>query len=241
LNNKVIFELEVINVNEDAQNENQIVTLLDLRSGELKTLLAKKVIACTNRRLGKIREIQFHGESIFKGIIEQSVWTMNKQLSTRDFKGRRVVIIGGGAFACENARTAIEWGAAKVIIVCKRRTAVMPQIIDYLNFIRPLCSDFGPIGRGSARAFAAWVNSFEICSVTKPECWQEGRVTPVGHSVSVQDLWLVAHYYGVLETVLGTVREILDNSVALSTGETIQCDIILKCTGFEKMKVWVNC
>lgn len=42
----------------------------------------------------------------------------------------------------------------------------------------------------------------------KPECWLHGQMSIRGHTISVSDIWLVAHYYGLLSTVLGEVESV---------------------------------
>ena len=80
-----------------------------------------------------------------------------------------------------------------------------PLIGDYLNFARPFADDFSHDKAGSARVLAAWQAAFSSCRVTFPECWSEGRLLPDGHVSSTSDIWLVGHYYGLLETTLGEV------------------------------------
>ena len=46
-----------------------------------------------------------------------------------------MLIVGAGAFAAENARTALERGTDRVAVVQRRRGAVCPLIVDYLNFV----------------------------------------------------------------------------------------------------------
>jgi len=72
-----------------------------------------------------------------------------------------------------------------------------------------------------------------MCSVAPAECWEARRIAPIGHSVSVSDLWLVAHHYGVLSTSLGEVLSVESQGVRTKTGELLPCDVIIKCTGFE--------
>jgi hypothetical protein len=49
-------------------------------------------------------------------------------------RGRRVVIVGFGAFAVENARTALLSGAAHVTIVARSLNLVMPRLAMYFGF-----------------------------------------------------------------------------------------------------------
>ena len=81
-----------------------------------------------------------------------------------------------------------------------------PLIVDYLNFVRPYDSRYSRAKLGSQRIFSVWSSTFESCEVSKPECWLQGRMSPHGHTISVSDVWLVAHYYGILFTTLGEIE-----------------------------------
>lgn len=59
------------------------------------------------------------------------------------------MIVGAGAFATENARTAIERGADWVSLIQWRRGSVSPLILDYLNFARPYDHEFAHEKTGS--------------------------------------------------------------------------------------------
>ena len=76
----------------------------------------------------------FPMESFFSGHICYGVSGASDDV---DFAGKSILIIGGGAFAAENARTAIEKGASKVVVLSRRRGSVMPALLDYLNFAHP--------------------------------------------------------------------------------------------------------
>lgn len=106
--------------------------------------------------------------------------------------------------------------------------------MDYLNFARPYDSTFAHNASGSLRIFALWSAAFEKCFVTRPECWSQGKMAPHGHTISVSDIWLVGHYYGLVVTTLGEVGLVVPRSVKTTYGNTIACTLILKCTGYWK-------
>ena len=96
------------------------------------------VILCTNRRLGVPRDVGYTNEGKFLGIIKRG---LAGDIADVPFAGKRVVVIGMGAFAIEQMRTSIESGAEHVIILARRHGLISPQIIDYVNFIRPHVGD----------------------------------------------------------------------------------------------------
>jgi hypothetical protein len=59
-------------------------------------------------------------------------------------------------------------------------------------------------------------------------------MSPSGHTISVSDSWLLGHYYGLLSTQLGEIQNISSTHVTTTRDVKIDCDIIVKCTGFEK-------
>ena len=182
---------------EDDHNRHLVEYELNNAEQSRGSILAKHVVLCVNRRIGKLRQVTLKDEHSFKGVIRYGV---GNQIQDVDYRGKRVLIIGGGAFAAENARTAIEEGAARVTMLSRRRGTVMPHIVDYLNYARPHDENFTNTAEGSARSFAAMQAAFEACGATPPECWQEGTLAPSGQAPSVSDMWLVAHHYGLLRT-----------------------------------------
>lgn len=57
-------------------------------------------------------------------------------------------------------------------------------------------------------------------------------MAPHGHTISVSDIWYVAHAYGLLNTVLGEVLSVENIGVVTSTQHYIPCTRIVKCTGY---------
>ena len=168
------------------------------------------------------------------------------------------VILGMGAFAIENMRTAFERGAAHVTLLCRQRGSVCPQLIDWVNFIRPwgLRNNLPRHdAAGDAQVLQAWRTAYDASGAVKPECWQQdlckakpidpsrmlfkgtpypnflqcelicmiplcrcgvkhawpysismyflpfyeqGMLKPDGHTVSVSDLFFIAHSLGML-------------------------------------------
>jgi acyl carrier protein/uncharacterized protein YkvS len=227
LNTKIRLQVNVLSVVKSGAGN--LVQFEDTRRNVVETISANQVVVCVNRRLGSIRDVVVPNEVEFKGRI---CYGVSNQVENIDLSGRSVVIVGGGAFAAENARTAVERGAKRVHVLSRRRGSVMPSLLDYLNFVRPYDETYSHYKLGSARIFESWKRAFISCGVDFPECWEIGRVAPVGHSVSVSDLWLVAHHYRILSTHLGDVASLSADSVLTSTGETIPCDVLIKCTGF---------
>merc|ERR1712086_542505 len=99
----------------------------------------KGVVMAINDRVGMPRKFDWTGQSEFRGIIASGT---NDNLAGVDWRGKHVIVVGMGAFAIENTRTALEHGAAKVTVVVRRHGTVCPKIIDYLNFVKPFDENF---------------------------------------------------------------------------------------------------
>lgn len=81
-----------------------------------------------------------------------------------------------GAFAIENMRTAFERGAAHVTLLCRQRGTVCPQLVDWVNFIRPWeMHDHLPrhAAAGDAEVLQAWRAAYDVSGAVRPECWQQ--------------------------------------------------------------------
>ena len=194
LSQKVMFRFQTTVTRVE---ENMNIQFTDDRSNTAGSVQANRVFMCVNRRLGNVRRLEFPNEEKFKGEIFYGV---ENDTGSMQWKDKNVLIVGAGAFATENARTALELGARKVTVLSRRRGSVCPLIVDYLNFIRPYDAQFAHDSAGSSKIFHKWRRAFKDCKVTEPECWKEGLMSPKGHTISVSDSWFVGHYYGLLET-----------------------------------------
>ena len=81
-----------------------------------------------------------------------------------------------GAFAIENMRTAFERGAAHVTLLCRQRGTVCPQLVDWVNFIRPWevhSHSLRHAAAGDAEVLQAWRAAYDDSGAVRPECWQQ--------------------------------------------------------------------
>ena len=201
-----------------------------VRDGVMAEITSKGVILAVNDRVGEPREISWPGEDHFSGTITTG---HSDEAAGVDWAGKRVAVVGMGAFAVENARTALEAGAEHVTVVCRRHGTVCPKIIDYLNFSTPYDEHFEHDKKSNMRNMMLWKKLYGLSGATEPECWM-GKIKHTGHTISVSDLWFVAHYLEKLETVTGSVSELYDNGLIVDGKEKIQADIIVKCVGFHR-------
>ena len=102
------------------------------RGGDEAVLESKGVILAINDRVGTPRAVTWPNQAAFRGKL---VAGMSDQAAGIDWRDKNVVVIGMGAFAVENTRTALEGGARHVTVVSRRHGTVCPKIVDYLNSV----------------------------------------------------------------------------------------------------------
>lgn len=195
-----------------------------------RTLRAKGAIVAINDRVGNPREITWEGEDLFRGRI---VSGFSDEARDTAWEGKNVVVVGMGAFAVENARTALEAGAKQVTVVARRHGTVCPKIIDYLNFATPYDEDFLHAKKSNMRNMMLWKQLYTKSGATQPECWM-GKIKHEGHTISVSDIWFIAHHLGKLKTVTGSISGMYDGGVVVDGGQRIEADIVVKCMGFHR-------
>ena len=187
-------------------------------------------LLCTNRRLGPPRQLTFEGERSFGGPVVRGLSGDNVGLP---WANARVVIIGHGPYAIEQCRTALEHGAAHVTFLVRRHGLVCPAILDYVNLVRPFTADFDHHKQGSGMVIAQWQRAYQAAGASPPECWRKGRFRPDGHSVSVSDMYFLAHHLGLVHSEVALTRRFRPDGIETDRGSFHLADIVCKCVGFE--------
>jgi len=198
--------------------------------GQFTTFMSGGVILAINDRVGRPRTFRCDGMEttrvqIVPGIADASTGV--------DWRGKRVVIYGYGAFAIEALRTTLEAGAEHVVIVARRRGCVCPKVIDYDNFINEFDDDFRHDIKTNAVQMQRWRRLYMASKATPPACWPS-KVKPTGHTISVSDIFFIAHWMDKVTTKVGTIAGLSDNAIILGSGEKIDADIFVPCIGFER-------
>ena len=222
----LFLETEVLGI-EKSENGYQIRYN---REGASSVLESKGVILAINDRVGTPRELEWPDRSTFQGTIVGGISDQTKEL---DWRNKNVVVVGMGAFAIENARTALEGGARHVTVICRRHGTICPKIIDYLNFATPYDDDFKHDKKSNIRNMMYWKKLYQLSGATQPECWM-GKIKHAGHTISVSDIWFIAHYLKKIETISGEITDLYKNGVVVNGQQHIDADIIVNCIGFER-------
>lgn len=194
------------------------------------TVRSTGVILAINDRVGEPRLIQWPNQEAFQGDILSGI---SNNTAAYDWAGKHVVVIGMGAFAVENVRTALEGGASHVTVVCRRHGTICPKIIDYLNFSTPYNETFEHDKKSNLRNMLLWKKLYDQSGATQPECWM-GKIKHTGHTISVSDIWFVGHYLKKISTVTGSVTDMDATGVIVNNENHIQADCVVNCVGFHR-------
>jgi len=223
----VFLETEVTRIEKTNHQQYQIHYT---RGEKAAVIRSKGVILAINDRVGTPREAAWDNLSAYRGRIVSGI---SDKAQGVDWHDKSVVIVGMGAFAIENARTALEGGASHVTVVCRRHGTVCPKIIDYLNFATPYDEAFKHDKKSNIRNMMYWKKTYEISGATQPECWM-GKVKHEGHTISVSDIWFVGHFLKKIETVTGEITGMFENGVIVNGERRVDADIVVNCIGFER-------
>jgi surfactin synthase thioesterase subunit len=188
-----------------------------------------------NRRLGDERIVDYEGEEKFQGEVYYGYGNRVKDV---DWKDKKVMIIGCGAFALENMRTSLEHGALHADIFARRQGTVCPKWIDMIHFYRPFRQDFRHHQRGDLANFSCWSGLYSDSGAPQPACWKEGLLKPNGHTVSVSDLFFIGSSLGMASVQINEIKKFRNDGhgVIMKDGKSFDLDILVKCVGFHTVK-----
>lgn len=220
---EVLYNTRVEKVEKLSKNEYEITYV---QNSNKKKMNVSGVAAFTGGLHTPVTK-EIPNENLFKGHIAYGI---SNDTPVNVFKNASVAILGHGAFAVENMRTAFENGADSVTIVCRKRNLVMPNFGNWL-----LNSSSGTMPAKDVievmRPFykACGINIEELKAITKEQTgeWKINQNTvPAG-----SDLYFLAQILGKLKVVIAEPESLTENSLILNNGQTIECDVFLKCLG----------
>ena len=148
----------------------------------------------------------------------------------RTFKGKRVCIVGSGAFAIENVKTALLHGAKHVTVVHRSDFQVWPRCIHYLLSSEKSCkfSRYSDLYNNIAKWAGLSVGagpSFDIAPFMHPGT----KAQPTAN-----DSFFALKKAGLVTLIYGNVNQINRNSVSVQNSKDfsvseVECDVVLKC------------
>ena len=206
------------------------------RGGTTSVIESKGLILAINDRVGEPNDIAWENHTAFKGELVSGISDGARDI---EWRNKDVVIVGMGAFAVENARTALEGGARHVTVVCRRHGTVCPKIIDYLNFAMPYDESYTHDNKSNIRNMMYWKKLYQMSGATQPECWM-GKIKHEGHTISVSDIWFIGHYMKKVETVQGEITGMTETGVVIGGQQHVNADVVVNCIGFQRNAPLVN-
>lgn len=191
------------------------------QGGEDESLEVTHVFAAPGR-VNKRRQVHFAGEPSFRGVV---AWGNGQDLQGCPFAGKSVVVAGHGSFAIENARHALECGAASVVMLARHDQVVMSRAAGFF------------VDRHVDRHVPATAVLHALRSVYSLIGYGEQELEQLFFSPSkvmfpTSDFYFLARTAGKLKVVLGTVARLTETSVVTSSGLSLPADIFVKCLGF---------
>ncbi len=173
------------------------------------------------------RRHTFPDEALFKGYIGSGI---SNDTPLHVFNHASVVIVGHGAFAVENMRTAFENGAKHVTILCRRKQLVFSTFCNWLlnsnEGVMPV-SDVVDVMRPFYKACG--VNVEDLHSLSRDssgEAMLDQTTVPAG-----SDLYFLAQMLGKLKIVVGEVLSLSEDTVMVNDGQELHANVFLKCLG----------
>lgn len=176
------------------------------------------------------RIIDYPGEDIFDGSIG---YGMNDDCPYDKLKGARMAILGQGAFATENARTALECGATKAYIITRRKNLASPRIPCWFVHAGPLPTPgnfvlkmFEPMYK-----LSGFGDPWEFHAVHSNEA--RTNVTVLQNSrFGIGDVTFLMVIWGLLELIETKLKRLSKNTMHLENGDTLEgMTVILKALG----------
>jgi len=226
----VRVNIEVLKVDKNDQG-GYLVKTRNVQNNEEHVIRARSVSIHVNRRLGTRRQVNWPGAEQFRG--KHLYGYANEPLGC-NFWNKSVLIVGAGAFAFENVRTALEHGARFVTLLGRRDGTTCPKWIDMLAYMRPYDETWLQNKSANMLSFEAWQKCYKDAGLRTPQCWDEGMLKPHNHTISVSDIAFIAGYHGMFSLKVGEIKSFTDDGkgVELCNGERLDVDILIKCTGF---------
>ncbi len=187
-------------------------------------ITADGVIISTGR-LQSVKKIPYKNEETFKGKINFGV----SDLCSCDLSGKNVVIVGMGAFAVENARHAVNSGCASVTIVARTHSLVVPRMVPYKisSNIRYQGKPFVDLLK---KAYTI-INREDLLDLNGVK-FQPNQNVP-----GVSDFFFLGIFYNKIKVIKSEIQEFKQDAAVLANGQTVPCEVVIKCAGFQQNEI----
>lgn len=174
--------------------------------------------------LTRPRALEMPGAESFAGRFARGI---GDDVHPDEYRGKRVAIVGMGSFAIENAREALEHGAAHVTLVARSYNIIAPKIAS-LRICNHLVWKGGDVVDTLRAPYEALGRTDLLSKLQEGATHAQKTIPPVS------DVYFVAQRFGRLTVVQDEVERVVETGVALRSGGVLGADILLGCVGFER-------
>ncbi|MFE9722752.1 SDR family NAD(P)-dependent oxidoreductase [Streptomyces sp. NPDC005794] len=223
LKEPIHFNCEVVSVRKVREQEYEAVYL---QGGVAKSVRVSGVAALTGGLHRPVHH-RFRDEHLFAGHVGLGV---ADDTPPERFNDASVVIVGHGAFALENMRTALENGARHVTIICRRRNLVVSTLCNWV-----INSNEGATSLNDVvdimRPF------YDLCGIdmeSLPSLSQEADGSFVLDQSTVpaaSDVYFLAQALGKVTVIESEIDSVSAHSVVTESGREVEADVLVKCLG----------
>uniref|UniRef100_UPI00397D78F2 phosphopantetheine-binding protein n=1 Tax=Amycolatopsis sp. lyj-90 TaxID=2789285 RepID=UPI00397D78F2 len=223
LRQSIQFNCHVLSVKKIGDKEYEV----EYRQDELVKVVRVSGIAAFTGGLHHPKDHRLVDESCFKGHVGLGI---KDDTPADKFADASVVIVGHGAFALENMRTALENGARHVTIIGRKRNLVVSTLC---NWIINSCEGAVPMNDivDIMRPF------YESCGIdieTLPSLSRDLDGSFVLNQSTVppaSDLYFLAQRLGKVTVLEDEVISVSPHSVTTKSGKEVAATVLLKCLG----------
>ncbi|MFD4354067.1 SDR family NAD(P)-dependent oxidoreductase [Nocardia sp. NPDC058518] len=223
LKEPINFNCELTSVRKIGAQEYEAVYIQD---GATKSVRVSGVAAFTGG-LHRPVEQRFPDEHRFAGHVGIG---MSDDTPPEKFLDASVVIVGHGAFALENMRTALESGARHVTIICRRRNLVVSTLCNWMinsSDGATTVSDVVEIMRPFYHSCGIDIDSLPSLSQDADGSYllDQSTVPPAS------DLYFLAQKLGKVTVIEDEVATVSTDSITTTGGRKVAADVLVKCLG----------
>jgi len=175
------------------------------------------------------KHFELKGEENFEGPISYAI--MN-DFDYNQTTGKRIGILGHGAFAVENLRTCLEYSCQQVYMICRRKNLSCPRVVSWLinQTVTPLT---GPL---TMRSFMPAYNliGFDPWSYYAVHANEKRTTVTITQKsrFGIGDVYFLAVAMGICEVIEDEIKRVSTKSIHMESGRRVDVDVILKLYGF---------
>ncbi|BDA43875.1 probable tRNA-specific 2-thiouridylase MnmA at C-terminar half [Coccomyxa sp. Obi] len=221
------------------QGDDYLLVIRDVNTKEERHVLAKHIIVChgilgrqyrpEERKLAVMPSFQKNG-----GIFTMGGRWEGKDcaVSGSDINGKNVVVIGGGAFACEAMRAAVNNGAASVVMVTREKSKwIIPFSRQFVSSAIALTPLFPWAWKMAVVKWWLTKCYYEPCGLT--HLIPSGGPKDMNYTGQSHDGFFEFARDGRVKHVLGTATTVDGCGVTLKDGTQLPAHMVIYCGGCE--------